>query len=139
MARRLSHTTMLRQHKKATTTTRGTPRQRMLNDEWFQLRYSVLKAALYERVESAVITAVRRKSAANRVAIMREMELIVGDERREFVKMLHQFERAVFRAESLEKSMDIFLNMVTTQAMSSKDAKGKEMVSNEEIEKMIGE
>lgn len=85
MTRRPSHTTLLRQYKKATTTTRGTPRQRKLDGEWFRLRYARLKATPYKQVEEAFITSVRRKSAPNRVAIMREMGLLEGDEQREFV------------------------------------------------------
>lgn len=85
MTRRLSHTTMLRQLKKASATTRGTPRQRKLDGEWFRLRYAMLKSTPYKQVEEAFITSVRRKSAPNRVAIMREMELLEGDEQREFV------------------------------------------------------
>ena len=85
MNRRLSHSAMLRQHKKATTTTRGTPRQRKLDGEWFRLRYFMLKSTPYKQVEEAFITSVRRKSESNRVAIMREMELLTGEEQREFV------------------------------------------------------
>ena len=85
MTRRSSHTTMLRQHKNATTTTRGTPRERMLNQEWFDLRYALLKSAPYDRAEAAFMIAVWRKSAAKRDAILREMESLEGDERREFV------------------------------------------------------
>ena len=93
MTRRPSHTTMLRQHKKATTTTRGTPRQRMLKGEWAEYRYNHLKTVPYDRVEAAFIDSIRRKSPAKRDAIVGELESLEGDERREY--MLRTF--AAFR------------------------------------------
>ena len=85
MTRRPSLSTMIRRHKKASTTTRGTPRQRKLDGEWFRLRYAMLKSTPYKQVEEAFITSVRRKSAPNREAILREMELQTGDALREYV------------------------------------------------------
>jgi hypothetical protein len=85
MTSRPHHTTLLRQYKNATTTTRGTPRERMLPGEWFDLRYALLKTTPYDRVEAAFMAAVGRKSPANRDAILEEMESLDGDEQREFV------------------------------------------------------
>ena len=45
----------------------------------------MLKSTPYKQVEEAFITSVQRKSAANRVAIMQEMESLAGDEQREYV------------------------------------------------------
>ena len=71
MNTRASLITMLRQNKKATTTTRGKPRRHMLNGEWAEHRRASLNAAPYERVEAAVLASIRRKSALKRDAIMR--------------------------------------------------------------------
>ena len=85
MSRRPSFTTLLVQHNKATTTSRGTPRQRMLNGEWFDFRFALLNAAPYDRVKAAFLDSVRRKAAAKRDAILREMESLEGGEQREYV------------------------------------------------------
>ena len=57
----------------------------MLKGEWFELRYALLKAAPYDRVEAAFIIAIRRKSQPKRDAILREMESLEGEEQREYV------------------------------------------------------
>ena len=47
------------------------------------MRNAALKSAPW--VEEAFITSVRRKSEANREAILREMESLAGDEQQEYV------------------------------------------------------
>ena len=80
---------MLRQHQRATTTTRGTPRhtprQRMLSGDWAEYRYALLKATPYDQVEAVFLDSVRRKSQPKRDAILREMESLEGEEQREYV------------------------------------------------------
>lgn len=57
----------------------------------------------------------------------------------DFTKMQKHFEEALTKAESLEKGIDIFLNMAYNQTLAGKTESKENMVTDVEIESLIKE
>jgi len=106
------------------------------------IRRSMAQMRLQERQLLAIETAVQMKNqaevaeqfAASMVAVSRSISEAFGSV--DMDATLANYEQAMTRAEDMEQRMELFLDL-TADAMSSEDAAGAELVSMEEIDRLI--
>lgn len=106
------------------------------------IRRSMAQMRLQERQLLAIETAVQMKNqaevaeqfAASMVAVSRSISEAFGSV--DMDATLANYEQAMARAEDMEQRMELFLDL-TADVMSSEDAAGAELVSMEEIDRLI--